>query len=173
MRNNLIPIYVVLILAFTCLHVNADQSYFVHKNGYGPVSIGMSVKEASKAFGQELKPAHTLDEDDKLCHYVYPDGNYKKIGFMVERGLVTRVDVHSNLYTTDSGVTVGQSDRMVYEKYKDKVSEQIHPYIGTEGKYLIVNTQKGFQLIFETDNGVITSFRTGKLPSVAYIEGCL
>ncbi|MEJ1368386.1 MAG: hypothetical protein RPU35_09280 [Candidatus Sedimenticola sp. (ex Thyasira tokunagai)] len=133
----------------------------------------MSVKEASKAFGQELKPAHILDEDGLHCHHVYPDGNYKKIGFMVEEGLVTRIDVHSNQYTTDSGITVGQSESKVYEKYKNKVSERIHPYLGNEGKYLVVNTEKGFQLIFETYHGEITTFRSGKLPSVAYIEGCL
>jgi hypothetical protein len=151
----------------------SEQNLFIHAEGFGPVKIGMTVPQASKALGTALKPVQPLDEDEIHCHYVYPDGNYRLIGFMVEGGTITRVDVHRGSYFTDTGIKVGDNEKKIYEQYKGRITEKIHPYIGKDGKYLIVDTIKEHQMIFETDRGIITSLRTGKLPSVAYIEGCL
>ena len=137
------------------------------------MKIGMTVQQASQALGTTLQPAQPLHEDEINCHYVYPDGNFKLIGFMVEGGTITRVDVYRGSYFTDKGIKVGENEKKIHEQYKGRITEKIHPYIGKEGKYLIVDTIKEHQMIFETDRGIITSFRTGKLPSVAYIEGCL
>ncbi len=167
--------HLFLATAFVFLNtLDADgaQKYTLHENGLGPVTIGMTVTQASKALGIELRPAGTLDEDEIHCHYVYPEGKFGSIGFMVLDGQITRVDVDDSSYSTDTGITVGQSERKVYEKYRNRITEQIHPYIGKEGKYLIIKLKKDYQLIFETDRGSITSFRMGKLPSVAYEEGC-
>jgi hypothetical protein len=83
------------------------------------------------------------------------------------------VDVYRGDYFTDTGIKVGDSEAMVQKAYKGKITETAHPYLGEGGKYLIVATMQGHRIIFETNRGVITSFRTGKLPAVAYIEGCL
>lgn len=169
-------IYFVLFItnfSLICVNANSDQKYFVNKNGYGPVLIGMSVIEASKALGHELKPANPLDDDEKNCHYVYPDGDFSQIAFMVENGFITRIDVRNDSYLTDSGIKVGDSANIIGKVYNGKTTEKIHPYLGESGKYIIVDTKEGFQIIFETDHGLITSFRSGRLPSVSYIEGCL
>jgi hypothetical protein len=141
--------------------------------GYGPVKTGMSVAQASEALGDDLKPEQSQNEDEAYCHYVYPDGISEGVGYMVEGDIITRVDVYRGDYLTDTGIKVGDSEEMVQKVYKGKITETAHPYLGEEGKYLIVSTIKGHRIIFETNRGVITSFRTGKLPAVAYIEGCL
>jgi hypothetical protein len=141
--------------------------------GYGPVKTGMTVVQASEALGDTLKPEQPLHKDETYCHYVYPDGVSEGVGFMVEGDIITRVDVYRGDYLTDTGIKVGDSEELVQMAYKGKITETAHPYLGEEGKYLIVSTIKGHRIIFETNRGVITSFRTCKLPSVAYIEGCL
>jgi hypothetical protein len=139
---------------------------------------------ASSVLGVSVRPWHDLDEEELLCHYEKPDG-YEKVGFMVQKGIITRIDIWGPTYFTDKGVTVGQQEIRIFEEYgKDemvevkpdiyqkRITERIHPYIGKEGKYIIVHYSDGYRMIFETDNGLITRFRTGKSPSVDYIEGC-
>jgi hypothetical protein len=162
----------IILLIFISFNLIAKPKNFIHKDGFGPVLIGMTVDKASKVLGVKLVADSIMN--DYECHYVYPDLKNVSIGFMVEENIITRIDIYKNNYSTDTGITIGQSEKMIYYKYNRRsIIEQIHPYIGKEGKYIIVNTQKGYQIIFETDHGLITSFRTGKLPSVGYIEGCL
>ncbi len=155
------------------LGVSGCSEQHLDAEGYGPVKTGMTVVQASTALGETLKPNQPLHEDEIYCHYVYPDGDPEQIGFMVEGDIITRMDVYQINYSTDTGIKIGDSEKKVYAAYKGRILETAHPYIGEEGKYLIVSTIKGHKIIFETKRGVITSFRTGKLPSVAYIEGCM
>lgn len=49
-----------------------------------------------------------------------------------------------------------------------------HEYLGPAGHYLVI-TQPGDtvdQIIFETDGKRVLNFRAGRLPAVAYVEGC-
>jgi hypothetical protein len=169
-----ICIYLSLIF-FVFIYSNfaGEKKFYIHSNGYGPVIIGMTVDAASNKLGIPLKYASPPDEDSIHCDYVYPNGDYKSIGFMVEDGVITRVDIYNNSVSTDKGITVGSSEKNVYQKYGKNIIEKIHPYLGKDGKYLIFTTAKNHQIIFETKKATITRFRTGKLPSVAYIEGCL
>jgi hypothetical protein len=140
---------------------------------YGPVAIGMTPPQASAKLGVTLIPEGPLDDEAKACHYEYPSGDYQDIGFMVEDGHITRIDIRSIKLSTDTKIRIGDFEEVITKTYRGKVKEEIHPYIGKEGKYLIVETKPGFAFIFETDRGKITTFRSGKLSSVKYIEGCL
>ena len=143
---------------------------------YGPVVIGMTPGEASNKLKLPLIPERPLDPHDKesqACHYEYPSGDYQDIGFMVEDGRITRIDIRSKKISTMNNIRIGDSEETVKKAFPGKVREEIHPYIGKEGKYLIVETKPGYAFIFETDRGKITRFRSGKLSSVRYIEGCL
>jgi hypothetical protein len=140
---------------------------------YGPVNIGMTPEEASAKLNVPLVPEGFLDDDSQACHYVFPSGDYRDIGFMVEDGHITRIDIRSKKISTINNIRIGDSEETVKKAFPGKVLEEIHPYIGKEGKYLIVETKLGYAFIFETDRGKITRFRSGKLSSVRYIEGCL
>jgi hypothetical protein len=50
-----------------------------------------------------------------------------------------------------------------------------HAYTGPEGHYVVVTTPGDTtrQIVFETDGRLVTMYRAGRLPAVAYIEGCL
>ncbi len=178
MRKNLLTLAIVACCVST-VWAGTNSSiplYVLQVDRYGPVVIGMTPDEASVKLKLPLIPEHQLDRDDKeseACHYEYPSGDYQDIGFMVENGHITRIDVHSKKISTISKIHIGDSEESVKKAFPGKVTEEIHPYIGREGKYLIVETKPGYAFIFETDRGKITTFRSGRLSSVRYIEGCL
>ena len=161
-----------LAVLLTIENSSAGRIYYLHSKGFGPVLIGMTPSEASSALGVRIRPFQEPDEDEIHCHYEYPDGYLEGLGFMVQDGVITRIDIHKEDYLTDTGLSVGQKEEQIFKKYEGKTSERIHPYIGKRGKYIIVANSDGYKMIFETDSGVITRFRTGKSPSVEYIEGC-
>ena len=168
----------VIIIFFCIINVFAGEieklnTYQLEVDRYGPVQIGMTPQEASTKLGISLVPADLPSEEDIVCHYVYPEGKFDDVGFMVEYGHITRIDIYSKKISSVGAIHIGDSETAVKQAFPGKVKEEIHPYIGSEGKYLIVETKKGFAFVFETDRGKVTTFRAGRLSSVQYIEGCL
>lgn len=113
------------------------------------------------------------DEDDRSCHYVYPDGKSEDIGLMVQGGRITRIDIYSKRIIETHGIHIGDDERRVTKSYPGKVKEAVHPYIGKEGKYLTVELEPGYAFVFETAKGKISTFRTDTREAVQYIEGSL
>lgn len=139
----------------------------------GTVVVGMSPKEASVKSGVKLTNSDFNYSTSDSCYYISPNGKYDGIALMVEDEIITRIDISSEKISTDSGVRIGDSENAVKNAYPGKVREQEHPYLEKEGKYLVVEIKPGYGFIFETLHGKITSFRSGKMSSVEYIEGCL
>jgi hypothetical protein len=160
----------------TTVYAAKDEKWSSHKldvDAFGPVKIGMTRSQASFALGVPLLFMPVGDsEPDLACDYIYPHGNHFGLGFMVENGHITRIDVHDLKFETVDGISIGDKEEKVFNVFKDRVDEEIHPYIGKEGKYLVI-VKNDFGWVFETDRGIITKFRSGKLESIRYIEGCL
>jgi hypothetical protein len=163
-------------VSFVYAGAKTNPSFPIHDlkvDRYGPVVIGMTPAQASAKLGVTLFPEGPLDDEAKVCHYEYPSDDYQDIGFMVEDGHITRIDIRSIKISTETKIRIGDSEEAVTKAYPGNITEEIHPYIGKEGKYLIVAIKSGYAFIFETDREKITSFRSGRLSSVKYIEGCL
>jgi hypothetical protein len=149
------------------------SKYVLQVDSFGPITVGQTPAEASKKLGIPLLLAGPPDEDVSGCHYVYPNGKFDEVGFMVEAGRITRIDINSKTIAAKNAIHIGDDESLVKKAFPGKVKEEIHPYIGKEGKYLIVELKPGYAFVFETDRGKITHVRGGKLASVKYIEGCL
>ena len=174
MRTSIAAITIVLFatgIAFATDLKNLEKNQ-LQVDRIGPISVGMTAKEASEKSGIELKEAEPSDLGDEGCYYVYPDGKYGDIGFMIEEELITRIEVESRKVASAGGIRIGDTEVAVKKTFPGKVKEQVHPYIGKVGKYLIVKTKPGFGYTFETEKGKITSFRSGRFDSEQYIEGC-
>ena len=73
---------------------------------------------------------------------------------------------------TKRGAQVGDSEKSILRLYKGQVKVSPHTYVDS-GHYLTIKSKDGrYALVFETDGGVVTSFRIGLLPAAEYIEGC-
>ncbi len=153
---------------------NLSSSDTVTTGGLGPVRIGMNPQEANIAAGYGL----ALDFIDDACYYLLAEPVLDSVGFMVADGTIARVDIFagSNI-TTRSGARIGMTESDIINLFGDKIQTSTHPY-DPDGKYLtfvpVDEQDKNFRVIFETDgNGIVTSYRAGRLPEVGWIEGCL
>ena len=153
---------------------NLSSSDTVTTGGLGPVRLGMNNQQANEAAGYGLQ----LEYIDDFCSYLLAEPVLDNVGFMMTDGIIRRVDVFpgSNI-TTRSGAKIGMTEAEIKGMFGDKIETSGHPYVAG-GKYLtfvpVDEEDKNFRVIFETDaNGIVTSYRAGRLPEVGWIEGCL
>jgi len=153
---------------------NISSSDTVTTGGLGPIRINMNPQEANAAAGYGLQ----LEFVDDSCSYLMAAPVLDNVGFMVFDGTIARVDIFpgSNI-TTRSGARIGMTEAQIKNLFGDKIETSGHPYVAG-GKYLtyvpVDEKDKNFRVIFETDaNGIVTSYRAGRLPEVGWIEGCL
>lgn len=145
-------------------------------DGIGPVRIGMTTTEASRASGKPIRVDPASSPHPSSCAFATVEGG-PHIAFMVISDRIQRVDVGpESSVRTVSGVGIGDSEGEVQRIYGDRTRVKPHPY-NEEGRYLIYDSdepsQHGLLLIFETDGTRVTSFRAGERGAVEAPEGCV
>ncbi|WAN69853.1 GerMN domain-containing protein [Moorena producens JHB] len=144
-------------------------------NGIGPITVGMTLEEASQAGKVKLLPEDASSRRDYGCLISQPEG-IENLWFMAIEGKIARVDTRSPQISTISGIKVGDKLEKVMSVYGNKIELEPHQYV-PGGKYATFvptdSSDKNYRLIFETNpEGKVTTFRAGKLPEVAWVEGC-
>ena len=138
-------------------------------DGIAPLRIGMSVDQARAAV-----PGFALRKgaDEMACGYAATSGFPRGVTVMVDRGSVRRVDVDTPDMPTGEGARVGDTEQRVRSLYPGVVSTP-HKY-ADRGHYLTVRNPADTmqQVIFETDGLHVLRLRAGRMPQVAYVEGC-
>lgn len=141
--------------------------------GLGEMKIGMTVAEIEVATGEKVRVSSDFYPG---CRYAsLGDGTPKGVGLMLSHRRLVRLDIWSDATTlTDTGVGLGDSESKVRRKYGDEVVVSDHPYLGSRGSYMEYRPpgEDRLLMLFETDKGQVTSFRTGYAQQVRYIEGC-
>ena len=109
------------------------------------------------------------------CSYVRPSAVPPGVMIMLAKGVVARVDVDSAGVRSDAGIAVGDSAGRVNSVYAGRVSATPHKYIAG-GQYLTVTEtspqDSTLRIVFETDSGRVTRFRSGRIPEVGWVERC-
>jgi hypothetical protein len=92
---------------------------------------------------------------------------------MLVHDTVVRLDIRDSALATETGVRVGDAEGDVRSLYAGRVTTQPHKYV-QGGHYLVVRSpgDSTRQLVFETDGKRVTSYRVGRTPEVAWVEGC-
>lgn len=143
-------------------------------NGIGPVDIGMTVPQASRAAGVQL--VSSSSNPNATCDSYQLQQGVKGVSFMVRNGRIARVDIDSSRITTVSGAKIGDSEARIRSLYADqlKVSRLANSETGNVLTFVPKSQRdKDLRLKFMTDGKQVTGISTGKLPEVNYIEGCL
>jgi len=140
--------------------------------GIGAVTVGMSVEEVQDVTGEKIR---VFSDFTPRCRISQPrDGTPRGLFLMLSRGRVVRIDVDPpSKIQTVSGIGIGDTQDKVLRVYGDEIRVEAHPYLMDRGNYLVYQAdEEDLLLIFETDRGKVTSFRSGYAEQVRYIEGC-
>ncbi len=144
-------------------------------NGIGPVRVGMTVEQASRASGTQLiRDNYTGGSEN--CFYVHPKSFSENIEFMVTNGRISRVDILGNKrITTVKGARIGDTESRIKSLYPG----QIKYVVASDGVgyHLLAfipkdKRDRNYRLIFQIYNNRVSDFQAGKLPEVEYSEGC-
>lgn len=143
-------------------------------NGIGPIRVGMTVDEASRAAGVKLVKSNS-DINSYQCSYFEVQGEPKGISFMVTKGLITRVDISNPQVTTIRGVKVGDPEDKLLKLYPGQIQVLRGLIGGRMNRFTFVPkdvADKNYRIIFKTRKNRVESFRSGQLPQVEYMGGC-
>lgn len=143
-------------------------------DGIGPIRVGMTVDEASQAAGVRLVKSYA-PPNEEFCSYFKLQGQPQGINFMVTKSRIVRVDISNQQITTIKGIKVGDTEEQIIKAYPRQIRIIKNPLGGRGNNLIFVPQDKEdsqYRLIFETKNNRVTSFRSGQLPQVEYIEGC-
>jgi hypothetical protein len=181
-RSILTPLLVALPALAGCArtdasHGSADSlsstpanAWIVTPTGIGAIRVGLDTTELRRIAGDFTAPKTTAE-----CSYVRPTSAPPGVSIMLSRGRVARVDVDSVGVRSDAGIAVGDSASHVAAVYGVRVTATPHKYV-SGGLYLSVRpampADSRFRIVFETDSGRVTRFRSGRLPEVAWVERC-
>ncbi|MDJ0701690.1 MAG: hypothetical protein QNJ46_00270 [Leptolyngbyaceae cyanobacterium MO_188.B28] len=142
--------------------------------GLGPIHVGMTLAEASKAAEVSFIPLGGSASGS--CRYFQPQEGPEGIGFMVVNGQIIRIDIWpGSSITTLSGAGIDSTEAEIEALYPGQIEVSSHKY--TDGQYLTFIPEdvgaKLYRLVFETDaEGRVTQYRAGQFPAVTWVEGC-
>ena len=139
-------------------------------NGLGPLRIGLSesqLRSRHRAAPEEAGPDPKVD-----CAY-WSSPLYPGVAMMVSGGRLVRIETEDKRYRTPGGARVGLAESELRARYGARMRVEEHPYMGPEGKYLIVRARsEPLAMVVETWDGRARSIRVGTWRSVQLIEGC-
>ena len=142
----------------------------VSSDRFGPVRVGMTLPQASKALG--VRVGRDAGSDGDGCYYASPESGYEGVAFMMSGPRIVRIDVRSSRYATDRGARVGDSEARIKRLYKGEYKVSRHKYFEA-GRYIEVEVKGGrYSIIFETDGKRVTTYRVGRPEQVGYVERC-
>ena len=162
----------LLLVLAGCKSESSKEDWTISIRGYGPIETGMTLAEASAAASRSFgKP----DMGSAECDYVQFDGDTTRaLNFMLVEGRIARVDIHDSTIATNHGARIGDSEARIEQLYAGRVTSLPHKYV--DGHYLVVGpaspADSGNLIIFETDGNKVTTYRTGRVPEVEFVEGC-
>ena len=146
----------------------------VGTNGIGPVHVGMTASEAETAAGLDIIiRKNVLGGTCTYASFRGLDG----VDFMLIKGIIQRVDISNRAISTLRGATIGDTAARIRNLYPGQTKTTRHPYARRDGdNYLTFfpkdREDQDYRLIFETSQGLVRRFRSGRVPSVDAIEGC-
>ena len=146
----------------------------VGTNGIGPVHVGMTASEAETAAGRTIIiRKNVLGGTCTYASFRGLDG----VDFMLIKGIIERVDISNRAISTLRGAAIGDTETRIRNLYPGQTKTTRHPYARrNDGHYLTFcpkdREDQDDRVIFETSEGLVRRFRSGRVPSVDAIEGC-
>ena len=151
----------------TVLNLGVNDS--ISTVGLGEVTFGMTVAQAEAAAGTDLVNCAPTS----ACYRVTPANGPEGISFVVTESTIERVDIVSGPLTTRSGIGIGSPEDDIITLFGDQIETQVNDDSSVD---LIFVPQDGadteFRVIFTIRDGVVETFRSGRVPQVTVQDPC-
>ncbi|HET6586130.1 MAG TPA: hypothetical protein VFG69_21880 [Nannocystaceae bacterium] len=146
----------------------AVDSPEVRMDGHGRVRFGMTLADVEAAIGERI------DVPREGCHVVAPStaGTPAKFTWLVQDGVLARIDVTSPAITAVGGGRVGSTADELRKAYAGTIVEAPHKY-DPKGQTWTVGPAERAHFVFELDGaGRVGSWRAGVPPQIDWVERC-
>jgi hypothetical protein len=165
---------IVLMLAFLgAAPAMPSYDWKLTPNGWGPVKIGMTRAQVSKALHVELQ-GDAFDNEGK-CLELFPTSEaLKGTFFMFLDGKLSRISVaEESRIATPRGIHVGSTAEEVRKAYGEKLEAEPNHYLELPAEYLTFWLKPKVRGVrFETDAGrKVETIHAGN-DSIQLVEGC-
>ncbi len=132
----------------------------------------MTVEQVRRLIGPIADDKAAYDNDS--CYFITPMNGPDGVSFMVLDNRVARVDIANPAISTDRGIHIGASEDDIKKAYGAKVEIGPHFYTAPDGHYVRVAATEGkLLMLFETEKGIVETYRAGEANAVNFVEGCL
>jgi hypothetical protein len=153
--------------------------------GWGPLRIGMTREEVTKALGPDADPEAVGGPNPDSCDEFRPIRAPKGMLVMIEEGRLTRISlVRGAAVKTDRGLGIGATASAVRAAYGAALMAEPHKYVPAPAEYLTIwsggspapdavrgPAARGIRYSIEK-TGRVAQIHSGR-PSIDYVEGCL
>ena len=146
-----------------------SDSSTVSTVGLDEVDFGMTVAQAEAAANTRMIACAPVSE----CYRVTPLDAPEGISFVVTAGTIERVDITSGPITTRSGIGIGSTQERVMELFAAQIETQVNDDSSVD--LIFVPQDEGddqFRVIFTVRDGVVDSFRSGRVPQITDLDPC-
>ena len=137
--------------------------------GLGAVTFGLTVSNAAEISGSAMLACEPVSE----CYHVTPAAAPPGISFLVHASTIERVDIVDGPITTRSGIGIGTTAEHLVATFGDKIERQA---IDTDTINMVFvptdASDANFRVVFTVENGVVTTYRSGRLPMILQDNPC-
>ncbi len=156
----------LLALTFFFSLLACHEETVLSAEAYGPIVFGSRLDDVERMLNVKTSQEH----EDPFCYYAqFP--KYPGVRFMIEKGMVTRAEVNTDVPNT-LNIEVGSPLEQI-KKAHPNIIVKPHKYV-SNGFYLVSKTVNGKNaIVMEVVDDKVTYIRAGIEPSVEYVEGCL
>ena len=151
----------------TVLNLGTNDS--ISTVGLGEVTFGMTIAQAQVAAGTDL--INCVPKSD--CYRGTPARGPEGISFLVTAGTIERVDIVSGPLTTRSGIGIGSSEDEIMNLFGDQIETQVNDDSSVDLIFVPRDESDAeFRVIFTIRDGVVETFRSGRVPQVTVQNPC-
>ncbi|MEM9464715.1 MAG: hypothetical protein AAGA90_05055 [Actinomycetota bacterium] len=137
--------------------------------GLGEVDFGMTIRQAEAAAGTRMIPCGPVGE----CYRVIPAEAPEGISFLVTASTIERVDIVAGPITTRSGVGIGSTQERIVELFGDQIETSINDDSSVDLIFVPQDELDAeFRVIFTIRDGVVETYRSGRVPQVTDADPC-
>lgn len=153
-------------------------------DGWGPLKIGMTIDEITRALGPDDDPEAVGGPDPASCDQFRPANAPRGMLVMVEEGLLTSISlIDDSPVRTDRGIGIGDERGAVTKTYGAAAIASPHKYVEKPAAYIDVWARGGSGEAFVTapsargiryeidEKNIVGAIHAGG-PSIQYVEGC-